>query len=177
MEKLYDDGSITLGDLHSVYEALFLRAVTGFEVFLEGLFYSILSGSANYPKRRVSPRMNAVSNRALKDILLQGKSYLDWIPIDRTIERAEIYLNGGRPFSELSDADRSAIKNISLIRHAIAHRGDHAKKVFREKVIGAMALLPVEKKPAGFLRSQANNGQRRFEVYIIQLGRIALELS
>jgi hypothetical protein len=121
--------------------------------------------------------MKPTSNRALKDILLQGRSYLDWIPIDRTIERADIYLNGGRPFSELTDGDRSTIKTITMIRHAIAHQGEHAKRVFREKVIGSSALLPVEKRPAGYLRSQANANQKRFEVYIIQLGRIALDLS
>ncbi len=177
MEALHSEGRITLTDLHSVYEALFLRAVTGFEVFIESLFVSILDGSAKYPKRRVAVRMTVSSNRALKDILLQGRDYLDWIPISRTIERAGIYLNGGRPFSEITDGDRSAIKTITLIRHAIAHQGAHAKKVFRDKVIGSRALLPVEKRPAGFLRSQANPNQRRFEVYIIQLGRIALELS
>ena len=40
-----------------------------------------------------------------------------------------------------------------------------------------MALLPEEERPAGFLRSRANSGQRRFEIYLIELARIASQLS
>jgi hypothetical protein len=178
MEGLYDEGRINQSDVHSVYESLFLRAVTGFEVFLERQFFAILTGAASYPNRRgVSTRMTPATTKALKDILLQGKSYLDWIPIQRTIDRADIYLKNGRPFSDISAAERSSIAAITTIRHAIAHRSPHAEKKFRDHVIGSQVLLPVEKRPAGYLRSQTNSGQRRFEVFAITLGRIALGLT
>jgi hypothetical protein len=177
METLRAEGRITLTDLHTVYEALFLRAVTSFEVFLEDLFFAILKGNANYAKARVSIRMTPSSSKALREIVHQRDKYLKWIPFSNTEERAKLYLNGGRPFSELSDGDKSTIKTITTIRNAIAHKGPHAIAEFKTKVIGSMALLPMEKRPSGFLRSNSNPTQRRFEIYLIQLAKIASDLT
>src|SRR5258708_26288687 len=76
METLYQDNRIVLRDLHSVYESMFLRAVTSFEVFLEELFIAIVNRRATYNKTRVSVRMTATSTQALMDILLQGDRYM-----------------------------------------------------------------------------------------------------
>ena len=176
MESLYLEGRITLTDLHSVYEALFLRALTGFEVFLENLFFSILGGKAKYPKSRVSVRMTPSSSKALSEIIHQGDKYLKWIPFDNTEKRARLYLNGGRPFSELDDAGKLTIRTVTTIRNAIAHNSPHALKQFKTKIIGSAFLLRSEKRPAGYLRSQVNPTQKRFEVYVIELARIASDL-
>ena len=177
MEILYAGNTIGLRDIHSVYEALFLRGVTGFETFLERQFFGILKGKIKYPKSRVSLRMAPSSHQAASDIVLQNDDYLKWIPFKYTESRAKLYLNGGRPFSELTDGDRSIVKTITIIRNAIAHTGPHAITNFKEKVIGASVLLPVEKRPAGFLRSQVTPAQRRFEVYMNRLAKIAVDIS
>jgi hypothetical protein len=46
---------------------------------------------------------------------------------------------------------------------------------FERTVIGSQALLRRERRPAGFLRSQAraNPSANRFEIYVGELGRIA----
>jgi hypothetical protein len=177
MESLYLEGRITLTDLHSVYEALFLRALTGFEDFIEKLFFSILNGRTKHSKKRVSIRITPSSNSALYEIVYQNDKYLKWIPFENTENRARLYLNGGRPFSELDDAGRSTIRTVTTIRNAIAHKSPHALNEFKRKVIGAAVLLPGEKRPAGYLRSRANPIQNRFEIYIIELARIASDLS
>jgi hypothetical protein len=178
MERLYVEKKIALRDLHSVYEALFLRAVTGFEVFLEELFFSILEQKTTYSSSRVALRMTASSRGALRDILLQGDKYLTWIPFDNTEKRANLYLRDGRPFSDLSGGDKSIIKTITTIRNAIAHHSSHAKAEFERKVIGSQLLLRGEKKPAGFLRSQVRTAPalNRFQVYSTELARIARAL-
>jgi len=179
MERLFSEKRIVLRDLHSVYEALFIKACCSFEAFLEGQFFAILEEKANYKKgRNVVLRMMPKSSGALRDILLQGDSYLTWVPFSHTEERAKLYLQGGRPFSDLSGGDRARIKTVHLIRNAIAHRSDHARKQFDEKVIGEMALLPGERKPAGFLRSQVRASPViiRFEVYMQELAAIAQSL-
>lgn len=175
MENLYRAREIALRDIHSVYEALFLRAVTSFEVFLEELFISILEERIKYRGKRVSLRMKATSKKALLEILLQGDKYLTWLPFNNTTDRAKLYLEGGRPFSELSEGDRSIIKTITVIRNAIAHNSPHAAREFERTVIGSQALLRGEKKPAGFLRSQVRSGpsKNRFEVYMEELSNIA----
>jgi hypothetical protein len=178
MEALYQNHSIVLRDLHSVYEALFLRGVTSFEVFLEDLFISIIRQRTTYSRGRVSVRMTATSHQALIDILLQGDKYMTWLPFNNTEQRAKIYLKDGKPFSELTDGDKSMMKSITTIRNAIAHKGPHAINEFKRTVIGSQRLLPVEKSPAGFLRSQVRTGptRNRFEVYAGELARIGAAL-
>lgn len=100
MDFLHSQKQIVLRDLEFVYEALFLRAVTSFEVFLEELFISILQDKAKYSRRRVSLRMKAINSAALMDILFQGKDYIQWLPFDSTEKRAHLYLKGGKPFSD-----------------------------------------------------------------------------
>jgi hypothetical protein len=176
MEGLHADGRIVLRDLHAVYEALFVTAYSSFEAFLEAQFFAILAERAVYAKKRkVVLRMKPTSPAALREILLQGKDYLTWIPFNQTEDRAKLYLKDGRPFSELDGGNKSKIKAVHLIRNAIAHKSDHSKRLFDEKVIGGMALLPVERKPAGFLRSQvrASPVVIRFEVYMQDLAAIA----
>lgn len=173
MESLYAQARIKLVDLHSTYEALFLRGVTSFEVFLEDLFVGILRRKLTYPKSRVSLRMVAANDKALMEILLQNDKYLSWMPFKRTEERAKMYLVGGRPFSDLEEGDRQTLTTITIIRNAIAHNSTHARAEFAKKVIGSRALLKVEKSPAGFLRSQANPTQKRFEIYMLELMRMA----
>ncbi|HXX20508.1 MAG TPA: hypothetical protein VEJ46_13980 [Candidatus Acidoferrum sp.] len=171
------DRKIALRDLHSVYESLFLRSVTSFEAFLEELFIAILDRRVKGKKGTVL-RMKTSSTAVLLEILLQGDKYMDWLPFSKTEERAKLYLKDGKPFCDLSDGDRSTIKKITTIRHAIAHASNYAKNEFQKSVIGNLAVLKSERKPAGFLRGQfrANPAQNRFESYIAELGRIAKDL-
>ena len=175
MEKLYHADRIALRDLHSVYEALFIRAVTSFETFLQDQFVAIMRGKAKYkPARRVLTRMTAVSSAALRDILLQGRAYATWLPFDNTQKRALVYLRDGKPFSDVPEVDRLTMRKITVIRNAIAHQSTYAIAEF-EKVIAGIPLRPQERKPAGFLRStmRAAPPQNRFEFYVSELGRIA----
>jgi hypothetical protein len=183
MEVLFSKNEIVTRDVQAVYEALFLRAVTSFEVFLEDQFIAIMSGHATYAhRRRVSARMTAISRQALMDILLRGErggeQYMTWLPFSQTERRANTYLKDGKPFSELTDGDKSMIRTIATIRNAIAHRSAHATNEFRRTVIGSRSLLPSEKSPAGFLRSQARAApiRNRFEVYVSELARMATAL-
>lgn len=176
MERLYRTNRIALRDLHSVYEAMFIRAVTSFEVFLQDQFIAIMNGNVTYQKvRGVSVRMKAMPSSALPEILLQGRPYLTWLPYEHTDKRALIYLKEGKPFSDILKPERDTMDGITLIRNAIAHQSAHAIKQFENKVLAGLVLLPQEKTPAGFLRSvlRAAPLQRRFEFYATELGRIA----
>lgn len=178
MENLHRGNKINQRDISAVYEALFLRSVTSFESFLEELFIDILMGKAAYDRKRVKPILSIRYRKDLIRILLQNERYMNWLPYNYTVDRAKIYLDEGRPFSDLSDGDRSLIKTISLIRNAIAHKSDHALDEFKNKVISSQTLLPAERSPSGFLRTRMRSGttQNRFQVYTAALGRIASSL-
>jgi hypothetical protein len=178
MDSLHSQGQIALRDLESVYEALFLRAVTSFEAFLEELFIAILREKTRYSQRRVSLRMKATSSAALLEILLQGKDYMQWLPFNETERRARLYLKGGKPFSDLTDGDKSMMKTISTIRNAIAHRSEFAMNQFATKVVGNQPLLPRERTPAGYLRVPvgARPATTKFDSYMGELSRLSATL-
>jgi hypothetical protein len=178
MEELFSKKRIRKIDLDSVYEALFLRAVTTFEAFLEDLFIAILERRARYSKQRVGLLMSVSSREALIQILLQGNPFMMWLPFHHTEKRANLYLKGGRPFTELGDSDKSLLKTITTIRNAIAHKSPFAVSEFERTVIGSHSLLRNERSPAGFLRSRITSGpaQSRFEVYTGHLGKCAGQL-
>lgn len=175
MENLFSAGRINKTDLDSVYEALFLRAVTSFEGFLEDLFIAILERRTRYSKQRVKLLMSASSREALMQILLQGNPFMMWLPFHHTEKRASLYLKGGKPFSEIDAGDKSLLKTITTIRNAIAHKSPFAVSEFERTVIGSHSLLHNERSPAGFLRSRITSGpgQSRFEVYMGHLGKCA----
>lgn len=175
MERLFSQGQIRRADLDTVYEALFLRAVTSFEGFLEDLFMAILVGRATYSRQRVRVLMSASSRDALMQILLQGNAFMNWLPFSHTEKRAKLYLKDGRPFTDLNDGDKSQLKTITVIRNAIAHKSDHAISEFNRTVISSLSLLQNERSPAGFLRSRIASGpaQSRFEVHVGHLGKCA----
>jgi hypothetical protein len=120
--------------------------------------------------------MTAHSSAALMNILLQGRKYMDWLPFDRTIDRAKLYMKDGRPFSDLSPADKGMITRIAIIRNAIAHRSDYALIKFQE-VIDIQHPLPRERTPAGYLRSLVTPTSNRFDVYAGELKRLTSALS
>jgi len=176
MENLFQKKSVTKTDIETIYEALFLRSVTSFESFIEKLFLAILLGKA--PDIKGKSLIVVASRPALQVILLQNNNYLDWLPYSKTEGRANIYLKDGKPFTNITDGDKSQIKTITVIRNAIAHKSDYAMREFKEKVVGNRPLLTNEKRPAGFLRSQirANPRQLRFQTYVAELARIAASL-
>jgi hypothetical protein len=184
MEGLFLAGKISKRDLDAVYESLFLRAVTSFEGFLEDLFMAILERRARYSSQReVSVRIKVTSKEALSDILRQGydRDYLNWLPFHRTETRARVYLEQGKPFSELNGGHRSMIQTITTIRHAIAHRSKSAMGEFERTVVASRArtLGRGERSPAGFLQSRmaSRSSDNMFQVYVAELGLIAQVLS
>lgn len=179
-ETLFSKGAIAKRDLLVAYEGLFLGLMTSFEQFLEELFIKILLKKASYPKRRVLPRVHLSSARIARDVLLSNRTrqYLDWLPYDHTEERARIYLRGGRPFTDLDSADKQVIRNWLATRHAIAHVSEHALRQFQQKVVGNATLLPEERLPAGYLRSQfrTSPAMNRFELAVSEMKRIGNKL-
>jgi hypothetical protein len=142
-------------------------------VFLEEFFISILSGRTRLQRKGVSVRMKVKSDGDLREILLQGNKYLTWLPFENTEKRAQLYLKNGLPFSSLDGGDRSMIKTVTTIRHAIAHKSTHSTNEFKRIVIGSQLLLRGEKQPAGYLRSEVHTGSNRFMIYAGELARIA----
>jgi hypothetical protein len=179
IEDLYSKKFIVGRDLQTLYEGLFLRLVTSFESFLEDLFLQIMLGKTCYPKSRVKPRVEFRSITVLREVLLQTHDYLEWLPYQKTLNRANSYLRGGRPFSQLTDAQISKIREAIRVRNSVAHSSEYSKIIFEKKVLGNLILSPRERTPAGFLRStvRINPPLCRFQLYLSNFSRISHDLT
>jgi hypothetical protein len=181
VEELHTTTSIPQKDVARVYESLFLNAVTLFEAFLEDLFIGLLvvgkgvvSGHSS-----IHPRIVVRSHQVAREVALQGRRYLDWLPYEQTGARAEVFFTGGRPFTLLSKPLKDDIQKCVWIRNAIAHRSDHARTVFLRNVVGSLSLPPRERIPSGYLRSilAAYPKQTRYEYLVARLSATAAFLA
>jgi hypothetical protein len=179
VERLYGTKKIIKFDVEQIYSGLYLDAFVSLERYVEDLFIGYLSGQITPTTRLVRPRLSFNSSQLAIEVLLSGKRYLDWLPYLQTRTRAETFFHNGHPFSSLSRAQENVLEELHRIRNALAHRSDHASDVFVRLVIGALPVMPREKRPASFLRStfRAFPHQTRFENYLVEMLSIAQQLS
>jgi hypothetical protein len=176
------DGLVNAGHLprraaEQMYESLFLSCFTAFEVFIENVFLLHL----------VSPRISKAIPRlvirslpvARELVIGPGKKYVDWLPFERTIERAELFFRGGRPFADAPAAHCALVDKAQYIRNVIAHRSRHSQEQFEKKVISGAPLLPRERAPAAYLRGLASGSPplTRYENYVASLLVVAGHLA
>ena len=152
LERLYTEGRVTRHDVSMFYEGIFLRTVTSFEGLIEDLFVGLLAGGIT-PGRNVHPRVTFQSHAVARDVMLGGRAYVDWLPYNFTHTRAEAFFRGGFPFCNLDKPDKKLLERIVLVRNAVAHQSRSARGKFEEEVIGTAPVLPIERTPAGFLRT------------------------
>lgn len=178
VEDLHAKSLLNSRDLDVVYEGLFLECVTAFETFLETLFFATVMGQLDFPVRRVKSRIEVRSSQVLRVIVKGDRQFVDWLPYEHTERRAKMYLRQGRPFSDLTDAQTSLIQRVVWTRNAIAHQSREARQKFDRNVLGSTPLLPRERSPAGFLRSQPRGpGSTQFQLMTNELIRICWDLT
>ena len=178
-ERLYQEGNLVRRDLELVYAGLYLDAITFFENFIEDLFVRLLVGTAIHPSRLVVPKITFKSPDTCRNIVYGGESYVDWFPYYLTQRRAKVFFRKGLPFTALDNSDKKNIERMLCIRNAIAHKSRHARKKFDREVTNGLLLLPHEKTPAGYLRSNyaISPPQTQYELIRNNIVAIVHELS
>jgi hypothetical protein len=160
-----------------MYESLFLSCFTAFEVYIEDIFLSHLIATH---RTKAVPRVVIRSPAVAREVVTgPGRKYVEWLPYDRTIERAELFFRGGRPFSDAPAAHRRIVDKAQLIRNVIAHRSRHSQAQFEKKVIAGAPLLPRERTAAGYLRGLASGSPplSRYENYVASLLVVATHVA
>jgi hypothetical protein len=182
MDRLHAKELIAIRDLNSVYESLLIRAFVGFEQFCEELFFMILKKKIKYSDRKIGVNVECPTHSALYTVIIEKGKFLDWLPFDKTLQRVERYIPKkggdlvcGRPFWDLDRASKDILQRIYLTRNAVAHASTQALEKFENGVIGSLPVLPRDRVPANFLRSQVTAVPKRvrLEEYLINLGAIA----
>lgn len=179
VDTLFSQGKLVRFDIEQVYSGIYVEAFVSFERFVEELFLGYVSGKITTPTRDVKAKMSFPSAAIAEEVVFGGNRFVDWIPYEKTTERAEIFFKNGKPFSTLTKPQKDMLKELHRVRNALAHRSDHSVDLFTRLVLGSMPLSPHERKPAGFLRSilRVSPRQTRLENYLFEMLTIAKDLS
>lgn len=169
LDALGAEGRLTRTDLERAYGAAFLSFFTFYEKAWEDLFLGLLMRRVAVDPA-VEPLVEIKSEIVARNVVRGRRDgYLDWLPARRAVDRAEIFLSRGRPFSDLTDGEMSTVKRYVTVRNALAHESSHARRQFRTTVIGQRPLPPHERRPGGYLRGLHTADQTRLNLALAEL--------
>lgn len=118
-----------------IVEVSFLQAVTAWERFLEDTFLLYAVGKKAHrgycPRRRIKP---ASKELAFNIALPEGRPFADWLNVDIVKPRAEKFFKDGGPFSKYLSAKSNCMRQIGIIRNAIAHSSLYAEEKLEEVI-------------------------------------------
>ena len=173
INQLFVGNQITRRDAEQVYQGLFLESVAAFESFIEDLFLALLTLKVKPNSYRTVPRVFFASRVIAMPVIFNGK-YYDWLPYDRTKNRAKHFFKDGHPFTVLDQRDIDKTAEFLAIRNVIAHKSLHAKNQFENKVIGSTSLSPRERKVGAYLMGnfRSSPSQTRYEGLVLDMSSI-----
>lgn len=175
--SLHSDRRLGVDDCEHIVGGLFVSAVASFEAYLEHVFVELVLRKSRAAGVAANPRAKFPSGVVLRDHLLDGRSYVDWLPYkEKTVPRAKVYLAEGHPFTSVSNATRGFIKDWHVIRNAIAHRSDHADDAFRKRFVEGQPLLRRERSPSGYLMGVVYDSTTRFENSMLEMKAVPDQL-
>ena len=177
LERLHDERRLYDVDLHRAYAGAWISFTAFCEQSIERLFLGLLTGALEISRAAVSPRTVVRSPVVARDIVYAGRPYVDWLPYERTIERAEAFLLHGRPFTELSNDEEAKLAGLGVLRNALAHESRYAVGRFEKRFVVGRKLPPYQKKPAGYLRGMHDKKRTRFEYESTEVAQVFLTLS
>jgi hypothetical protein len=159
-------------------ELAFLRAVSGWEIFLEESFLLYLLG--HQPPRGRSPRRYGFppDRAAAHEWCADGKDYAKWSPAE-VKKRANRWFKDGKPFTPALQGQQSRLDQLITIRNAIAHDSASAKSKFENIVRNELQTLPPGTTVGNFLlttKPGATPPTSFIEFYLEQLEHVALDI-
>jgi len=175
MESLFNARHIEVADIEQVYVGLYLDIFTEFEATIENLFLGFLDGSLYSRTYSIRRKAKIKPASMTRQIIFIGRQYLDWLPYrDQTIPRAKRYFDDGKPFTVLTPTQKSNLDDYCTIRNALAHKSISATTKF-QALISGLPLLPIQKSPAGYLRSKPYSAsqQTQYQIAVLELANIA----
>ncbi|MEL4898411.1 hypothetical protein [Crocosphaera sp. Alani8] len=177
IEELFTNNILDQNDIFIFYDGLFIGLFTDFEKFIEELFLGLLQEEITINECTINEicKVTISPKSEINSVILAGQRYLNWLPYEKTIERARIFFHDGIPFTNLDSDQKNNLRYYHRIRNAIAHKSPKAEADFY-KIIQNLPLLPSQKTPAGYLRSKPRGQETQYEIASTQLIQIALDL-
>jgi hypothetical protein len=159
-------------------EIAFLRAFTGWEIFLEETFLLYLLG--HHPPKGLPPRRYGFpqDKNAASEWCSDGKEYAKWNSAD-VRRRANRWFKDGKPFTPALQSQQSRLDQLVTIRNAIAHESSAARTKFEGLVRIELQALPPGITVGGFLLTLQPNSNppiSYLDFYLGQVQQVALNI-
>jgi hypothetical protein len=159
-------------------EVAFLRAVSGWEIFLEQSFLLYLLGHqaprGQPPRRYGFPPDRAAASEWCTD----GKEYAKWTATE-VKRRANRWFKDGKPFTPALQGQQSRLDQLITIRNAVAHESSSARTKFENLVRNELQALPPNTTVGSFLittKPNSNPPISFMEFYLDQVEQVAVHI-
>ena len=139
-------------DREEIVTLAFLKLGLAWETFLEESFLKYLCGAPSVTG--TNPNLIGgpfQSLTAAKAAVFGGQAYVSWAR-QPTIQRANVYFQGGGPYANTINGIASELRSFTDIRNRIAHRSDSARTKFRNEVTQRLGYVPRGTTPGRYLR-------------------------
>lgn len=177
MEKLRIEGALSELDVERAYTGAYLEFHAYFERAIERLFVGLLDGRLKPARSSIKARIGVSSATVATDVVNGDRTFVDWLPFDRTSRRARAFFQGGRPFIGLDKQERRDLAEFTTIRNALAHQSRASLRRFSSDLIQGRALPPAQLRPGGFLRGTHTLGQTRMSYQLARAVSIIDKLA
>ena len=127
-------GVLSIAELELAAEAALLSLHTSFETFVRELYLECVTGDAAI--HGVRSRLRAGSIEDAQSLIAGDRPFVEWLPIEKTLERALLHLGAGQPFVRLWRRDR-VMRHLDLmqvVRNRVAHSSEQALHKYQTKV-------------------------------------------
>lgn len=169
--------SLSIRTFEMITGLQFLRMHLAWEEFLESVFIRYMCGCSS--PSGISPTLLKTKERCVADAtrtLFGTSRFLSWAPRE-TIDRANVYLDKGEPFSTAIGSAGHSLECIYVIRNRFAHRSEYAKERFKEVVRWELGYNPPGMTPGRFLLTEKTLGRGVRKTYFQYYSEILLILS
>lgn len=170
-------GRLSASQMHLLTEAIFARAFSKYEEFIEQTFLLYCQGRSGLSGTTVKSYISPKNISHAKSIIKSGMTFLEWNSPEKIISRCDIYLHPDSPVYLAVTTHQSRLQNIRRIRNAIAHSSDEARTQFRKAVRDELGVAPLIAPAVGeFLIMNDRMAARRqyyLRSYLDVLGTVA----
>lgn len=166
-------GNLSQLSSDALYTSGLLSLHIRFELFLEDLFYSCITGKSGLDD--CAPELTFSSREQASNLLFGNLNYVTWMPYGEVERISKRTFSDGAPFSRLRrHADeKSFLEELTLVRNAVAHQSAPSLKKI-ENLTSPMRAR--RRNPAGYLQYTVQ-GDTHFRRYCSSILIIASALT
>ena len=165
-------------------QGLYLLAVRSFETFLEDQIIGLACREVKWASRihngtrvRWTNRLHEHRKQIVKTVIMRERTYVDYLPYERTVDVANVLFHGGRPFTLLPQASRISLIRCQRVRNYIAHESEFSYEKFIASYELIKPLRVANPKALHYLDDQIRAGVTFFEHDLAELVSISQFLS